>query len=216
VISPGVDVTRFYPQHNIPNLREKLNVSPDDFFILTIGKFIPRKGIEYLIEAMNIIVHKNGIKNIKVRIGGRGPLKSKYQDLIQRNDLNRYIDFIGYIPDNDLPSYYTEADVFVLPSIIDDAGDTEGLGVVFLEANACGTPVIGSKVGGIIDVITDNSNGYLVEPKNAEVLVEKILSIKTDEKLRDEMGANGRNEVNSLFRWDEIAKNIIENVYEKL
>ncbi|MCF7889452.1 MAG: glycosyltransferase family 4 protein [Victivallales bacterium] len=216
VISPGVDINRFYPQHNIPKLREKLNVSSDDFYILTIGKFIPRKGIEYLIEAMNIIVHEKGIKDIQLRIGGRGPLKNKYHELIQKYDLTEYVDFIGYIPDKDLPSYYTEADVFVLPSIVDDDGDTEGLGVVFLEANACGTPVIGSKVGGIIDAITDNSNGYLVEPKKTEELVEKVLLIKTDEKVRNEMGENGRNKVKSLFRWDAITKNIIESVYEKL
>lgn len=215
VISPGVDVTRFYPQHNIPNLREKLNVSPDDFFILTIGKFIPRKGIEYLIEAMNTIVHEKGIKDIQLRIGGRGPLKSKYQELIKKYDLNEYINFIGYIPDQDLPSYYTEADLFVLPSIVDDNGDTEGLGVVFIEANACGTPVIGSNVGGIVDVIVDGYNGLFTNQKDAYDLFEKMFYFYQNEILRKSTGATGKKLIKEKFAWEENIKNII-GVYKLL
>ncbi len=210
VISPGVDVNRFYPQSKIPDLREKLNISPEDFFILTIGKFIQRKGIEYLIEAINIIVHEKNIKDIQLRIGGRGPLKSKYQDMIKKYELNNHIDFIGYIPDTDLPSYYTEADLFVLPSIVDDDGDTEGLGVVFLEANACGTPVIGSKVGGIVDVIEDGYNGFLVAQKNPYEIAEKIKELSEDIDLCKWMGNNGRKKVVEQFNWEKVSEKIIE------
>jgi glycosyltransferase involved in cell wall biosynthesis len=210
VISPGVDIKRFYPQKKIPNLRKILNISEEDIFILAIGKFIPRKGFEYLIKAFNIIANKRKITNIKLRIGGRGPLKKKYETMIKEYGLNSCISFLGYIKDEEIPSYYTEADIFVLPSIIDDRGDTEGLGVVLLEALACQTPCIASKVGGILDVIQKGENGFLVEQKNPVDLVGKILNLAQDENLRKKMGKRGSKNVLEKFNWNSIA---IENIY---
>ena len=210
VISPGVDIKRFYPQKKIPNLRKILNISEEDIFILAIGKFIPRKGFEYLIKAFNIIANKRKITNIKLRIGGRGPLKKKYETMIKEYGLNSCISFLGYIKDEEIPSYYTEADIFVLPSIIDDRGDTEGLGVVLLEALACQTPCIASKVGGILDVIQKGENGFLVEQKNPVDLVGKILNLAQDENLRKKMGKRGSKNVLEKFNWNSIAR---ENIY---
>jgi len=147
-------------------LRKILNISEEDILILTIGKFIPRKGFEYLIKAFNIIVNQRKITNIKLRIGGRGPLKKKYETMIKEYGLNSCISFLGYIKDEEIPSYYIEADIFVLPSIVDDRGDTEGLGVVLLEALACHTPCIATRVGGITDIIKDGINGFLIEQKD--------------------------------------------------
>jgi glycosyltransferase involved in cell wall biosynthesis len=193
VIPPGVDIHRFCPQRKIPTLRKNLNIAPEEIFVLAVGKFIERKGFEYLIEAFNIIVHQKHMTHIKLRIAGRGPL----------------------IKDEDMASYYTEADMFVLPSIVDHRGDTEGLGVVFLEANACQTPVIGSKVGGIIDVIHHGQNGFLVEQKNSLDLAEKIIALAGDKELRKKMGENGRKIVAEQFNWDQIAHQII-HVYDSI
>jgi glycosyltransferase involved in cell wall biosynthesis len=215
VIPPGVDVNRFYSQARIANLRHRLNLSSGDVFVLSIGKFIPRKGFEYLIEAFNQIVHQRNIKDIKLRIGGRGPLKSHYEQMIDQYCLSDHIGFLGYIKDEDIPSYYTEADIFVLPSIVDERGDTEGLGVVFLEANACGTPVIGSRVGGIIDVIKNGVNGFYVRQKNALDLAEKIIKLADNEELRKKMGAAGRRIVEEDFNWNHLTKRIIK-IYDSL
>jgi len=215
VISPGVNLERFYPQKNVPGLREKLNIPEKGVFILTIGKFIPRKGIEYLIEAMDILINQKKYDNLFLRIGGRGPLKSKYENLIHYYQLGSYIEFTGYIPDEHIPSYYTEADFFVLPSIVDEKGDTEGLGVVFLEANACKTPVVGSYVGGIRDVIVNGENGYFVKEKNAEDIANKIKILNNDNELRVKMGEKGMKRVKEKFNWDTIAKEII-NVYKEI
>jgi glycosyltransferase involved in cell wall biosynthesis len=215
VISPGVDVNRFYPQARIANLRHNLNIAADDTFVLAIGKFIPRKGFEYLIEAFNHIVHQRKITNVKLRIGGRGPLRSKYENMIDQYSLGDYIAFLEYIKDEDIPSYYSEADIFVLPSIVDERGDTEGLGVVFLEANACRTPVIGSKVGGISDVIKDGVNGFYVRQKNSLDLAEKIIRLSDAKELRNKMGDNGRNLVEEQFNWETLANKIID-VYDSL
>lgn len=216
VISPGVDTNRFYHQSKISNLRYYLNIAADEIFVFTLGKFIPRKGFEYLIKAFHIIVNQKEIKNIKLRIGGRGPLKPEYERLINQYLLNDFIGFLEYIRDEDIASYFSDADMFVLPSIIDDRGDTEGLGVVLLEANACRTPVIGSKVGGIPDIIKNGVNGFLVEQKKPDDLAEKIIRLAGDRKLREQMGENGRKVVNENFNWDRIAKRIIEIYGSKL
>ena len=213
VISPGVDINRFYPQKKIPNLRKILNISESDIFILAIGKFIPRKGFEYLIKAFNIIVNQRKITNIKLRIGGRGPLKKKYETMIKKYALNDCISFLGYIKDEEIPSYFTEADIFVLPSIVDDRGDTEGLGVVLIEALACRTPCIASNVGGIMDVLNDGINGFLVKQKNDVDLAEKVLKLANNKELRIEMGKNGYKFVKKIFNWNSISKKII-NIYD--
>jgi len=215
VIPPGVDINRFYFQNNIPGLRKFLEILEEDILILTIGNFIHRKGFEYLIEAFNIIANQHKITNIKLRIGGRGPLKPKYEKIINYYSLKSFVDFLGYIKNEEISSYYSEADIFVLPSIIDDRGDTEGLGVVLLEANACKTPIIGSKVGGILDVIDDGVNGFFVEQKNARDLAEKIIQLAGDKELRTRIGENGRKMIVSNFNWDDISKKII-NIYDTI
>jgi glycosyltransferase involved in cell wall biosynthesis len=216
VIPPGVDINRFRPQARIANLRHNLNIASDEVFVLSIGKFIPRKGFEYLIEAFNYIVHQRNAKNIKLRIGGRGPLKSRYEQMIAQYSLGDFIGFLEYIKDEDMPSYYSEADIFVLPSIVDQRGDTEGLGVVFLEANACRTPVIGSKVGGIIDVIKDGVNGCHVKQKNALDLAEKIIKLSENANLREKMGENGRKIVEQHFNWDTITAKLVDIYHSQL
>lgn len=214
VIPPGVDIRCYYPQNNASELRKSLHFSEADIFVLTIGNFIPRKGFEYLIEAMNIIVNQKKIAHIKLAIGGRGPGRDNYKKMIKRYSLSAYVRFLGFIENEDMPAYYTLADIFVLPSIVDSNGDTEGLGVVLLEAGACETPVIGSRVGGIPDIIKDGVNGLLVEPQNAADLTEKILRLAHNRELREQMGKNGRQMVNANFNWDNIAKRLID-VYDQ-
>ena len=210
VIPPGVDIKRFYPKNKRIELRKSLNINDTDLFIFAIGNFIERKGFEYLIEALNIIVSQKGFTHIKLGIGGRGPLRDKYEKMIKRYSLVDYAIFLGFIKDEDMPSYYTLADIFVLPSIVDSSGDTEGLGVVLLEANACQTPVIGSRVGGIPDIIKDGINGLLVEPKNPTDLAEKIIKLAHNRKLREQMGKNGRKIVEQNFNWSAIAAKLVD------
>ena len=105
--------------------------------------------------------------------------------------------------------------IFVIPTIIDDNGDTEGFGVVTLEANACETPVIASKVGGIIDVIEDGYNGFFVEQKNPEQIAARIKQLADNQKLRYSIGKNGRSRVTKEFNWENVADEIIQK-YNKL
>lgn len=215
ILPVPIDYNQFKPEPDLRLIRRKYNI-PDDFiFIFSAGRFINWKGFEYLIQAINLLVLKYSILNISLKIAGQGPNFKKYQDLINENDINKYVELIGYVPNSEMPNYYNEADIFVIPSIIDENGETEGFGVVSLEANACRTPVVGSKVGGIVDVIQDGENGFLVEQKNPEDLADKLAKLIMNRCQREKMGEIGSEMVKNKFNW-EIVGQKISDVYNDL
>ena len=140
VIPYGVDTNFFRP----------LEVYKDEniFQILSVGYLIERKGFEYLIRAMPLVLKKH--KHVRLKIVGSGPLESKLKELVYELDLGNEVEIVKNVSDEELLMIYNSSDLFVLPSIVDSQGNTEGLGVVLLEAMACGLPVIGSDVGGIL------------------------------------------------------------------
>jgi glycosyltransferase involved in cell wall biosynthesis len=167
---------------------------------------IERKGFAYLIDAMALLRTQAPF----LMIGGRGPLKEQLQHQIQQVGISDSTKFLEYIPDESIPAYFSAADVFVLPSIVDQRDDTEGLGVVLLEALACATPCVASRVGGIPDVITDDLNGYLVEPGDPIAIADRVQKLLADELLRHEMGKYGRQVVEQHFSWEAKAREILQ------
>ena len=113
-----------------------------------------------------------------------------------------------------MPNYYATADIFILPSIITESGDTEGLGVVLLEAIASGTVVIGSNVGGIPDIIKDRKTGLLVDEKEPNQISEAIIKLLSNESLKTKLINNARNHVKQNYSW-KIIKEKFEKVYNR-
>lgn len=214
ILPVPINHEQFLPKENSVIIRKKLGVE-DCIFVFSAGRFIKWKGFEYLIEAFNILINKYHKKGIKLRIAGRGPMEGKYRDLINHYELNESVKLIGYIINTKMPEYYNAADIFVIPSIIDENGDTEGLGLVSLEANACETPVIGTRVGGIVDVIDDGVNGFLVDQKAPYQFADKIIELSEHHNLRNAMGENGRKRIKKQFNWNNITENIL-NIYNQL
>jgi glycosyltransferase involved in cell wall biosynthesis len=124
------------------------------------------------------------------------------------------ITFLGTVNNSTLIGYYHCADVFVLPSI-QKLGNTEGLGVVLLEAMASGCPVIGTNVGGIPDIITDGDNGFLVPERDSAQLAEKIIRLLSDAKLRETFRKNGYARIDESFSWDRISDKFA-SVYQQI
>ncbi len=118
--------------------------------------------------------------------------------------------FCGTVPEKELPYFYAIADVFILPAIIDSKGDTEGLGVVMLEAMASEVPVVASRVGGIPEALNYGKAGMLIEQKKPQQIAETVISILTDEKLRKSLSRKGREWVINNFSWDKLATQISE------
>jgi Glycosyltransferase len=167
VIPFGVDTDFFRP----------LNVYKDEniFQILSVGYLIERKGFEYLIKAMPLVLEKH--KHARLKIVGSGPLELKLKELIYELGLGNEVEIVKNVSDEELLMIYNSSDLFVLPSIVDSQGNTEGLGVVLLEAMACGLPVMGSNVGGISDIIANNKTGILVEEKDVHGIFKGIKSL---------------------------------------
>jgi len=115
------------------------------------------------------------------------------------------VHFAGEVPHERIGGLLADHDVFVLPSIVTESGQTEGLGTVLLEAMAAGIPVIGSAVGGIPDIITDGENGLLVPERSPEAIARAVLKIAADSDLRQRLTISAREDVNRRFSWEVIA-----------
>lgn len=207
VIPMGADTEIFKP------IGDKLDSFHNNKIIFSIGRLVEKKGFEYLIKAMPLVIRE--IPTTKLIIGGTGPEESKLKNLVNILGLERDVIFIGYIKTCDLPKYYRTADVFVLPSVKTKEGDTEGLGIVLLEAMACGTPVIGSNIGGITDIIEDGKNGLLIESKNPKDIAEKIIKIISGESLITSFSENGLKTIKERFLWEVIINKFID-IYKGL
>jgi len=204
VIPFGVDINFFKPL-NTPKNEEV-------FQILSVGYLIERKGFKYLIKAVKKVLKE--YNNVTLKIIGSGPLKNKLQYLITELKLVNQVKLIGNVSDNELLHLYNSSDLFILPSITVTQGNTEGLGVVLLEAMACELPVIGSKVGGIPDIIIDNETGLLVNEKDILELSMKIKYLIDNKELRQKLATNGLNRVNKKFSWNQVMNSYL-NIYKK-
>jgi glycosyltransferase involved in cell wall biosynthesis len=147
--------------------REKLGLPKNKKIILNVGNLYPAKGHKYLIIAIKEIVEKR--RDILCVIIGDGPLKKELRRHIEKEKLQKYIKLVGARPHDEIPLWMNAADLFVLPSL------HEGNPTVMFEALGVGLPFIGTKVGGIPEVLVSEDYGFLVEPANTKDLVEKIL-----------------------------------------
>jgi len=198
IIPMGINANKFKVQNSADSeiyIRNKKTV-------LCIGRLIDWKGTKFLLLAMEKVLKQ--LPDAQLIIGGTGPEKENLIRLSTELNIQDSVVFAGYIEDEFLLEYYSKADIFVLPSI-DINGQTEGLGVVLLEAMACCVPVIGSNVGGIPDIIQDGYNGYLVPEKNPEELSKKIIQLLVDPVLARRFGENGLATVQNKFTWDRIS-----------
>lgn len=180
VISMGCDTSKFSPAYRKDNFfnqgRRKV--------ILFVGRLVEIKGVTYLIEAMS------KIDNALLVIVGKGAEEAKLKE--QAKQVNDKIVFWGPKTHDELKEIYASADIFVAPSITTNDGAKEGFGLVLVEAMASGIPVVASKTGGIIDIVKDGENGFLVEEKNSDQLAEKIKLLLFDKQIYEKCAYNAR------------------------
>lgn len=212
-IFEGIDIRVFSPNANASIIQEKYNLNKYHL-ILSTGRMVERKGFKYLLEAVPYVLEM--YPNSKFFLGGEGPEKRNLISLVETLGIEDNVVFTGFIPDKDFPNYLKACDVFVLPSIVDSNGDTEGFGLVLVEAMGCGTPVVGSNVGGIPSIIKNGYNGFLVPEKSPKELADRIIELLSDEKLVKEFEENGLRTVREKFSWEHISKKYLYFFYELL
>ena len=197
VVFNGVDAEKFCPV-------EKPDTQKVTF--ISIGNLIPLKGHDYTMRAVRALVDK-GHTNICLKLLGRGYLEQELKDLAKELDIEQYVDFVGYVPYDDVRKALQKSDVFVLPSWY------EAFGCVYLEAMACGLPAIGCLGNGIDEVIVHGQTGYLVENKSLDQLtdsMERLLNPITRQKI----GKAAAEAVTENYLWKHSAQALVQ-VYRK-
>ena len=144
----------------------------------------------------------------ELTIVGDGEWKPVIRQAVEREQLAEHVRFAGYVPERQLRKYYQACDIFVLPAVVDAKGDTEGLGVVLLEALRFERPVIGSNIGGIPDIVRPEETGWLVAPGDAEALAATILEVADDPKRARRVAARGRAYVERRFSLERVTEQL--------
>jgi len=197
IIPNGVDVERFSPEGKLSSKIKRDN----SIKLLFVGRLEPRKGLKYLLSAMNILVEKY---DVKLYIAGDGPLKPVYRQYIRENTHDR-IFFLGYVHKDELPALYRSCDIFVSP-----ATGGESFGIVLLEAMATQKPVVATRIDGYMEVIEEEKDGLLAEPKDPASLARKISILIENEDYRNLLASRGREKVLAKYTWQEVAKQVLE------
>ncbi len=197
-IAPGIDTDHFAPV-DATILRESLGLTGKRV-IVSVGRLVHRKGQDYLIEAMSAIVRE--IPQAHLVLVGEGPYREHLVKLVQKYSLDDYVTFIGRIQYAELPKYICLGDVFAMPSRSRFRGlEVEGLGIVYLEASACGLPVIAGASGGAPDAVIEGVTGVVVDGEDSAAIAVAAINLLNDPERAAKMGQAGRDWIVAKWRW---------------
>jgi len=214
VIPMGVDIKLFLGElfSKAAGGSDKGARVADETRIISVGRLIPLKGQEYLISALSLI--RERIPGARLILVGDGPERGRLEKMTREAGVGDFVDFTGEVDRDEIPKLLGGSDVFVLPSVVMPTGETEGLGTVLIEAMAACVPVVGSAVGGIVDIIEDGKNGILVEERSPEAIAEAVLKILSDEDFRTRIVSRGMEDAGERFSWEGIAAKFEELFHE--
>jgi glycosyltransferase involved in cell wall biosynthesis len=207
----GVDVQALRPGDRLA-ARRRLGLPADEFVVLQLGRMVPRKGVDNVVRAMALCEGSDPARRARlIVVGGdsRVPDESatpeigRLRRLAQTLGIAAQVHFTGRRDRDELRDYYLAADVFVTTPWY------EPFGITPLEAMACGTPVIGSRVGGIGHTVVDGVTGYLVPPRDPTTLAMRLLELQRNPVLAAAMGRAGVRRVRSQFTWDHVADELL-------
>ncbi len=208
VVPNGVSLEKFSIfKSQFSNKSKDLDVKT----IITTSRLVYKNGVDTLIRAVAKLKRKTsdvqvdiGCPKVRLLILGSGPEEQNLKKLTKDLGLTNEVIFLGHVSPDEIPSYLSQADIFVRPS------RSEGLGNSFLEAMAAGLPVIGTPVGGITDFLKDGETGLFCEIENHNDLAEKIKLLSSDAGLSEKLSKNGRELVSANYSWNGISKKMGE------
>jgi glycosyltransferase involved in cell wall biosynthesis len=186
---------------NPTNIRGKLGLSANDRIILTVNRLHPRKRIDWLIQAMPIVLVK--IPNAKAFIIGTGPEENKLKELTKTLGLTDSVIFTGFVPQDEIAAYYETSDIYI------HLAKQEPFGLTVIEAQALGKPVITVAEGGPKDNVLDGETGFLIDSK-VETLASRIIQLLQDDELRMQFGAKARNHIKENYGWQSSVQRFLK------
>jgi glycosyltransferase involved in cell wall biosynthesis len=216
IVPCGFDPTEFSPRNALLARRE-LGLDPAERILLQLGRIVPRKGIDTVIQAVGRLMRDHRMPVRLLIVGGserdpspaRDPELGRLVELSKAEGVADRVTFVGRRDRDEIASYYTAADLFISTPWY------EPFGITPLEAMACGTPVIGSKVGGIKFSVRHGETGYLVPPRDPDALAARIAELYANPKLLAEFGRKAIGRVNDLFTWARVA-GALSAVYDEV
>jgi colanic acid/amylovoran biosynthesis glycosyltransferase len=182
--------------------------------IITVARFVEKKGLKYGILSVSELLKKG--YNIKYIIIGGGPLEIELRNIVIKNSLSNNVEFLGWRTQNELLSLIKKSQIVMLPSVTANDGDMEGIPVILMEAMAMGKIVISTYHSGIPELITNNTDGYLVHEKNTIELSQTIINIINNHKKWIEIGENARNKVEIEFNIRRLNNKLLKLFQEKI
>ena len=165
----------------------------------TLGRLVPRKGIDTVIEALPAVVEK--IPDVIYLVGGNGPYETTLRRKAAQRGVERNVVFAGRIWENERQDFYDALDLFAMPCRHIGEADVEGFGIVFTEANACGVPTVVGRSGGAVEAVEHGKTGLLVSPHNVDEVSNALLSLLANSEKARKMGKRGRRRVEDCFTW---------------
>jgi glycosyltransferase involved in cell wall biosynthesis len=211
VVPYGVDPNRFKPDGDARRtIRSAIGLEDDRLLVFAAGRLVRKKGFEYLVEAMAALPTE--IPAV-LAIGGTGDLERELKDRASRADPRR-IRLLGNLTQDHVAQYLAAADIVVVPSVRDEAGNVDGLPNVVLEALASGTPLVTTSAGGIGAVVTHEETALVVPERDPSAIAQAIVSLAGDPSRRAAIGARARALIRDRFGWSRTADRL-EAAYDR-
>ncbi len=200
-ISPGVDADTFCPAAPDDELVSRLGLE-GKVVLLSVGRLTLRKGHDQVISALPRILE--AVPNLVYVIASDGEEREHLEELVAKHGVGGAVHFLGAVDVDSLPRLYNTCDIFIMANRELPGGDIEGFGIVFLEANACGKPVIGGASGGTSDAIRHGQSGLRIDGTSIDEIVDAVTTLAADAEKRQAMGTFGRKLVLENYTWDVI------------
>jgi glycosyltransferase involved in cell wall biosynthesis len=203
IIPNGVDTGFFNPKKYC---QQETRDGHEEKTVLFAGRLTNQKGLIYLFNSIPEVEKSCG--KVRFHIVGDGPLRTNLQSLAKKLNITDEVIFHGEAKHDGMIKFYSEADIFVLPSL------SESFPNVMLEAMSMEKPVVVTRVGAIPEVVTDKENAILVEPGDCEQIATSIVDLLLNDSLRKRLGANARKLVKEKYTWESVAKHTLA-IYEE-
>ncbi len=203
VVYPGVDISRFKPGLIHQDLHDRINLLPEENLLLSVGRLSRRKGFDTVIKSLPALRDSGVIA--KYVIIGIGEDQHYLTALANKHNVSDIVYFLGHVPMEDLPRWYNACDIFVMPNR-NIRGDTEGFGMVFIEAAACKKTSISGNSGGVTNAVLNNKTGLNIDGNNIDSFLQAIIHLLNQEDYKNKLETASYQRANKELSWHSIVK----------
>jgi phosphatidylinositol alpha-1,6-mannosyltransferase len=214
VFPNGVDSARYRPGLDVSELRGRLGLR-DEKVVLTLARVVERKGHDTVIRSLPEVL--GVIPDVRYVIAGAADAATmrRLRTLVSELQLGDRVLFTGFVAPHETALFYNLCDVYAMPSReLRSKGDTEGFGITFLEANACGKPVVAGRSGGVMDAVEEGETGLLVDPNDPDAVAGALIRFLAHPGFARKIGEQGRRRVLEAYTWDTISARMFQALRE--